>query len=235
MINIAKLKRLVAPEYWKIPKKKSKWTVSPRPGPHKKTECIPLLIIVRDFLRLAETGKEAKSIIKKGEILVDGKPRKDHAYPAGLFDVICIPKLNETYRIIPTSYGLDLLKVRNEESNLKICKIVNKTTLKGNRTQLNLNDGKNILVEKDVYKTGDSLLIELPSLKIVQHIPLEKNNMIIVVKGKNSGKVGIVEKVYKGEFKRPQRVLCKIGEESVEVPVDHLVVVGKDKPVITVM
>jgi small subunit ribosomal protein S4e len=190
---------------------------------------------VRDFLHLAETGKEAKSIIKKGEILVDGKPRKDHAYPVGLFDVVLIPKLNECYRVVPTSYGLDLLKINKEESNLKICKILNKTTLKGGKTQLNLNDGKNIIVNEDVYKTNDSLLIEIPSLKIVQHIPLEKGCIGIVIKGKNSGKVCVIDKVYKGEFRKPARVLCKIGEEKVETLVDYLVVLGKEKPLITVM
>jgi len=191
--------------------------------------------VVRDFLHLAETGKEAKSIIKKGEILVDGKPRKDHAYPVGLFDVVFIPKLNECYRVVPTSYGLDLLKINKEESNLKICKILNKTTLKGGKTQLNLNDGKNIIVTEDVYKTNDSLLIELPSLKIVQHIPLEKGCTGIVVKGKNSGKVCVVDKVYKGEFRKPARVLCKIGEEKIETLLDYLIVLGKEKPLITVM
>lgn len=194
-----------------------------------------MLIVVRDFLHLAETGKEAKSIIKKGEILVDGKPRKDHAYPVGLFDVVFIPKLNECYRVVPTSYGLDLLKINKEESNLKICKILNKTTLKGGKTQLNLNDGKNIIVTEDVYKTNDSLLIELPSLKIVQHIPLEKGCTGIVVKGKNSGKVCVVDKVYKGEFRKPARVLCKIGEEKIETLLDYLIVLGKEKPLITVM
>lgn len=186
-------------------------------------------------MRLVETGKEAKTIIKKGEILVDGKSRKDHAYPAGLFDVIFIPRLNESYRIVPTSYGLDLLKIKSDESYLKICKIVNKTTLKGGKTQLNLNDGKNIIVSDDKYKTGDSLLIEMPSLKIVQHIQLEKGCIGIITKGKNSGKVCTVEKIYKGEFRKPAKVLCKIGEERVETPTEHLVVIGKEKPLITVM
>lgn len=228
------MKRLLAPKHWKIPKKKLEWAISPRPGPHKKLECIPLMAIVRDFLHLAETGKEAKGIVKRGEILVDGRLRRDHAYPAGLFDVIFVPKLNESYRIVPTSYGLDLLKINKEESNLKICKILNKTTLKGGRIQLNLNDGKNILVSEDKYKTGDSLLIELPSLKIVQHIPLENGCIGIITKGKNSGKVCTVEKIYKGEFKKP-KVLCKIGEEKVETPLEYLVVLGKEKPLITVM
>lgn len=67
---MAKLKRLLVPSFWKVPKKVAKWTVAPRPGPHKKFEGIPLQIIVRDILNLAETGKEAKSIIKKERFLL---------------------------------------------------------------------------------------------------------------------------------------------------------------------
>jgi small subunit ribosomal protein S4e len=231
---MAKMKRLLAPKYWKVPRKKLKWVVSPRPGPHKKLECIPLQTIVRDILHLAETGKEAKSIIRKGEILVDGLPRKDHAYPAGLFDVVSIPRIKENYRVIPTSYGLDLIKIDEKEANLKICRINKKTTLKGGKLQLNLNDGKNIIVQEDKYKTYDSLLIELPNIKIVEHIPLEKGCVGITVKGKNSGIIGVVEKISEGKFKVPAKILCKTGNEHVEILREHFFVVGKDKPLITV-
>ena len=85
-------KRLSAPKTYKIPRKVSKWVVKPSPGPHNK-EAIPLLVLVRDFLELADTGREARRIISSGEILVDGIVRKDYKFPVGLFDVVTIPKL----------------------------------------------------------------------------------------------------------------------------------------------
>jgi len=231
---MTKLKRLLAPKDWRIARKKFKWTVSPSPGPHSKFEYAPLQIIVRDILHFAETGKEAKIIIKKGEVLVDGKPRKDHAYPVGLFDVVSVPKIKEIYRVVPTSSGLDLVKIDEKESNLKICRINDKKTLKDGKIQLNLNDGKNLLVAGGKYKTGDSLLIEIPSLKIVEHIPMEKGCTGIVVKGKNSGMMCVVDKVYEGLFKKQAKVLCNVNKEKLEILRDHLFVVGKDKPLITV-
>ena len=57
---MAKLKRLRTPKFWRIQRKGTKLTVSPRPGPHKKFECIPLQIIARDILKIVETGEEAK-------------------------------------------------------------------------------------------------------------------------------------------------------------------------------
>ncbi len=234
MIIMAKLKRLLAPEFWKVPKKLYKWTVSPRPGPHPKFYSIPLQIIIRDILKLAETGKEAKSIIKKGEVLVDGKIRKDHVYPAGLFDVISIPKLNQNYRIVPSVNGLKLVKISEKESKLKICKIKSKTMVRKNRLQLNLNDGKNILVDDVKYKTGDSLLVELPSLKIIQHISLEKGSLGMVSKGANAGKTGEIKEVISGKMKEQAKIACEIEGKTQEILKDRFFVIGKDKPLITV-
>lgn len=181
---MAKLKRLLAPKFWKVEKKVSTWTVSPRPGPHKKFESIPLLIIIRNILGLAEIASEAKSIIKKGEILVDGKPRKDFAYPAGLMDAVSIPKLGKFYRVVPYQKGLRLAEIPEKESKLKILKIRDKTILKGGKTQLNFYDGKNLIVGKDVYKVGDSVLLELPSMKILEHVKLEKGVKGLITRGR---------------------------------------------------
>lgn len=230
---VKKLKRLLAPKFWKVSKKAYKWVVSPKPGPHPKSYCIPLLIIVRDILRLVEKGREAKMIIKRGEILVDGKQRKDHAYPAGLFDVISIPKLNQHYRIVPTLNGLELIKIPEKEANKKICKVVNKTLVKG-RTQLNLSDGKNVFVKDKNYKTGDSLLLELPSLKILDHISLTPGNIGIVSKGKYAGKVGKIKEVIEGTAKEEPKVVCEIEGKKQEILKDRFFVVGKERPLIKI-
>ena len=230
---MGKLKRITAPKHWRVPKKKYKWVVCPSPGPHRKFESIPLQIIVKEILHLAETSKEAKQIIKKGEILVDGKPRKDHDYPTGIFDVISIPKINKHYRIVPYEDGLKLIEIDESEAKLKICKIENKTAVKGGKIQLNLNDGKNILAEKK-YKTGDSVLLEIPDLNIVDHIPLEEGNTGIIVKGKNAGKIVKVKKVIPSEFKVKPKVVCEFEGRELETLKDYIFIIGKDKPVIKV-
>ena len=230
---MAKLKRLLAPKFWKIPKKAFKWTVSPRPGPHKKFECIPLLIIVRDILKLAETGKEAKRIIKSGEILVDGKKRKDYAFPVGLMDVVSIPKIKKFYRVLPFKNGLKLAEISEEKANKKICRISRKTLVKGGKVQLNLHDGRNLLIEKDEYKTGDSILIELPSQKILEHVKLEEGNLGLVLKGKNAGKIGRIKKIVKRKrMVEHNKVICELDNKDVEIRKEHVFVVGREKPLI---
>lgn len=228
------LKRLLAPEFWKVPKKVKKWVVSPRAGPHPKFYCIPLQILVRDILKLVETGKEARTIIKKGEILVDSKPRKDHAYPVGLFDVISMPRTKQNYRVIPDVKGLALVEIPEKEADKKICKIENKTILKKGKLQLNLHDGKNLLTDNKDYKTGDSILIELTSLKILQHLALEKGNIGIVSEGANVGRIGKIVDIAPGKMKEDVKVVCEIEGKTQKILKERFVVVGKDKPVITV-
>ncbi len=229
---MAHLKRLLAPSFWRIPKKEKKWVITPSPGPHPKFYSIPLSVILTHIINAADTTTEAKKIVRKGEIFVDGRRRKDYAYPVGLFDAISIPKMKKHYRVVPSAKGLELLDIPEKEANLKICKINNKTVLKKNKVQLNLNDGKNILVENGNYKTGDSLLLELPSLKIVEHLPLEKGNIGLISRGTSASSIGKIKELVKGSMREPQKVICEIDKKYRIVSKNNFIVVGKEKPVI---
>ncbi|MCD6591134.1 MAG: 30S ribosomal protein S4e [Candidatus Aenigmarchaeota archaeon] len=189
------MKRYSIPKFWKMSKKGKKFAITPRPGPHKKTECIPLLVVIRNILNLGETSKEAKGIIKKGEILVDKKPRKDPKYPVGLMDVIEIPSAKKAYRVVIENQGLTLKEIKPEEANKKLCRIQNKTTVKSGVIQLNLHDGRNILTENNSYKPNDSVLIELPSQKILKHFKFEKGAPATIVSGRNLGTKGKIKEI----------------------------------------
>jgi len=230
------LKRLKAPKFWKVPRKKRSWVVRPSPGPHKKFESIPLLIVIRDFLNLTDEGRDARKIIKANEVLVDGKPRKDHKYPVGLFDAIEIPKIGKRYRVVPTSSGLDLIEIPKKEASLKFVRINDKTMVKEGKLQLNLHDGKNLIIEKkgSEYKTGDSLLIELPSQKIVDHLKMDKGMLALIVGGENMGKTVTVNEVIITKSREANKVICEKGKEQFETIKDYVFVVGKTKPLIKI-
>jgi len=219
---MARLKRVAAPKWWPIERKTKKFIISSR-GPHQKQMSLPLLILVRDVFKLAETNKEAKRIIKRGEILVDGKKRKDPKFGVGLLDVIEIPVLEKVWRAIPKN-GLSFVEISKEESKVKICKIMNKKTLKGNKTQLNLHDGRNLLTDEN-YSTNDSLLIELPEQKVIEHIKFEQSSTVIVIGGSNAGKIARIKNIEKN------RVWLD-NEKFFEVPKKLVMVVGKDRPLI---
>jgi small subunit ribosomal protein S4e len=220
--KLARLKRLTTPKWWPIERKTKKYTFATR-GPHPRENSLPLTILLRDVLKLAETGKEAETVIRKGEILVDGRKVKDPNYGVGIFDVIEIPSMGKCWRVIPKN-GLSFLEIPQSEKKLKICKIVDKKILNGNKTQLNLNDGRNILTSEK-YSTQDSILIEVPEQKIVSHLKFDKGSVAIVFGGKNSG---IVSKIKELEQNR-----AWLGDETpFEVPRRMLIIVGKEKPAI---
>ena len=56
----------------------------PSPGPHKLRECLPLILILRNRLKYALTGKEVTSVLMQRLVKVDGKVRTDSTYPIGL-------------------------------------------------------------------------------------------------------------------------------------------------------
>lgn len=232
------LKALSAPKFWRIPPKKTHWVVRARPGPYKKFESIPLIIILRDILKMADTAKDAKKIIKSGEIFVDEIPRKDPKFPAGLMNVIQIKKLKKYYRIVMTHSGLKIIEISKKESKLKLCRINRKNTIKGNKLQLGLHDGRCILLDSEEiknYSTGDSLLIELPTQKIIEHIKMENGNIGFIIGGENKGKLVKIKSIKKTRSREPNKVVCELEGRELDAVKDDVFVVGKSKPLIKIM
>src|SRR5512136_2891005 len=93
-------RRLAAPISWPIERKTHAWVVGANAGSHSMQTGIPLLIVVRDMLKLGTNSREAKKIINEGNILVDGVPRKDYKFMTGLFDIISLPEINQHYCVL---------------------------------------------------------------------------------------------------------------------------------------
>jgi small subunit ribosomal protein S4e len=67
--------------------------------------------------------------------------------------------------------------------------------VKGGKLQVNLTDGRNILMDKTDVKVNDSILIEVPAQKAKQRLPLEAGAHILLMGGKHIGSVGVVQSV----------------------------------------
>lgn len=227
------LKRLAAPRAMPIPRKIAKFTLKPSPGPHPVDRSLPLGIIVRDILKLCDTGKEAKKIIKSGEILVDGRVRKDIKFPCGLMDVISIPKLKKSYRVLFDQRGkLTLVPIDEKDAGWKLCRVENKTTVKGGKTQLNLHDGRNILIDNDGYKTGDVIKLSLKDNKITDHYPMEKGILALITGGKHIGEIATIEEITITRSPKPNLVSLKGKKGIFSTIKDYVFPVGKEKPAI---
>ena len=166
--------------------------------------------------------------------MAGGKKRKDFAYPVGLLDVISIPTIKKYYIVIPSKIGLDFQEISEKESGQKLVRIDGKKVLKKGKVQLNFHDGKNIITPKDVYKVGDSLLLEVPSLKILEHVKLDKGNLALITKGKNSGKIAKIKEIILSKSIVTNKVICILDKADVEVIKDYIFIVGESKPLIKI-
>ena len=120
------LKRIAAPKSWMLSKLGGIWATRPSQGPHKLRESIPLSIILKHKLKYALNGKEVTMILRDQEenVKVDGKCRRDQAFPLGIMDVLSIKKTGEQFRMLYDCKGRFLLKsVKETEANFKLCRI----------------------------------------------------------------------------------------------------------------
>jgi small subunit ribosomal protein S4e len=227
------LKRLNAPRTLQVHRKEKTWTIKSSPGPHPLDKSIPLGMVVRDYLSLCDTYREAKRIIANGGILVDSVKRKNHKFPCGLMDIISIPKLKKDFRVLFDQRGkLTLVPISSKNAGWKLCRIENKTVVKGKQIQLNLHDGRNKLVKKDEYKTGDTLKISLKDNKISDVYQFAKGNLSMIIGGSHIGQIANIQDANIIPSSKPNVVKMK-GTGEFSTLQKYVFPIGKTKPVIT--
>jgi len=221
-------KRMSVPKSWRISKKSNKWITTTRPGPHHKKQSIPLAVVLRDMLDLVDNRSEAKRVLSEGNILVDGLVRKDVRFPVGLFDVITVPLNNTSYRVLLDRKGRLMLHKLDDVHANKLCRINNKTTVKGAAVQLNLSDGTNLVGSND-YQTKDSLILSIPQKQVVKHLEYKVGNLAMIVGGKHTGEIGTIKEINTVKSSKHNTVAIS-GEYDFETIEDYVVVIGETEP-----
>jgi small subunit ribosomal protein S4e len=224
------LKRVAAPRTWPIARKTSKWVVKPTPGAHSEERGMPLVVVLRDLLKVADRSKEIKQILQEGKVLVDGRIRKDHRFIVGMFDTVSIPAINASYRVMIGDNGKFRL-IPIKDASVKLCKIVNKTTVPGGKIQLNLHDGTTMLSSND-YKTKDSIVIRVPDRKIDQHLAYAVGSTVFVADGKHAGEIGRIKEIRVLRSSAPNTVVITSEKGDFETIEPYVFVIGKDAPAV---
>jgi small subunit ribosomal protein S4e len=228
-------KRSNAPAFWKIPRKEFRFAVSTSPGPHPKSMSFPLGILIRDVMHLTRTHRESRSAITEGAILVDGRKIRAPNFPVGLMDIIEIPALGKSYRVVPFRGGLFPIEVSESEKHLKLCKIRSKLTGKKGRIQYGLHDGRTLSPDSEVEMSpGDTCLIEVPTQRLQNSFRMNKGALVMILKGERAGEIGEVEEVKPGSFTRGSIAKVRLGDDSSELPTEMLIVVGRERPALKV-
>ena len=229
-----KLKRQMAPMFWRINRKDKRFVITVRPGSHPKNNSIPSAVLLRDTLNIVNTLREAKSSIYGGKIKVDGVIQRSLHHSIGLMDVIELVGIDDVYRLVPQNgHILIPIKINKNEKSKKLVKVKNKTSIKGGKTQLSFHDGRTIISDTNV-NVGDTCLLQIPEQKILDVIKFEKNSKVIIIKGNNAGRIGTINEIKEGTFTLPKRIILLIDDKTVEIPANLTMAIGTDKPVIQI-
>ncbi|MEM4330612.1 MAG: S4 domain-containing protein [Candidatus Pacearchaeota archaeon] len=179
-------KRSEVPKEWPIPRKGDKYV---KVATHNLDKGIPILVILRDILKLVRTRKEAKKICNEGKIKINGIIRKEIGFPLCNRDILQIEDLNKTFVVEIQNEKFVVKEKEGLKDIKKILKVIGKNILKGKRIQANLEDGTNILT-KEKFSVGDSFLVSFPEKKVLKVIHLTKGTKVEIISGKYSGLKG---------------------------------------------
>jgi len=204
------LKRLNAPRHWMLDKLGGTWAPRPSTGPHKLRECLPLSLILRNRLRYALTRREVLQIVMRKSVRVDGHVRTDINYPAGFQDVITIPKTSEQFRLLYDVKGRFVLhRITPEESTYKLVRVqqidkANKASIGHNPFQTGqaaaipyvvTHDGRTIRFADPAFRVHDTVKLDIATGRPVGHFKFEVNQLAMITRGANIGRVGNVVSV----------------------------------------
>lgn len=210
------IKRSKAPNTWPIVRKgKSRWIISPNPSSQSQKLCLPLVVAMRDLLKLAETLREVKRILHNNEVLINNRRIKDTHFAIGLFDVLTIKELNKSYRLVLTKNNkLAFVEIKKNEANILPLKIKNKTVIKKGGQQINFTNGWNLLI-KGKYKVSDVILYDTIKRKVAETLFLKKGANVALIGGKYVGKLAIFKSIeVSGKLRKTKQAVVDFKEKG---------------------
>jgi small subunit ribosomal protein S4e len=217
------LKRIVAPKTWPILRKTTKMISRPKPNGQKMEMTLPVVLVMREMLGLVQTAQQAKKILRTTDVTVNGRRIYDTDSTVGFMDLLHVGGKN--YRVLINQNNV--LTVTPAKEDVIVQKITNKTTIGKGKTQINCASGRNLLVAKDEYKVGDSIVLDKDG-KLTGHYSLEHGASVLLTGGSHIGKVGTVESI------SGHTIIISVGDEKLQTATTHAYVIGKGKPAITI-
>jgi len=224
------LKRLAAPSHWMLDKLGGIFAPRPSSGPHKLRECIPLIILLRNRLRYALTGREVTMILMQKLIKVDGKVRTDSTFPAGFMDVISIDKTGENFRLLYNVKGKFVLnKISGTEPTFKLLKVRKAQIGPRGIPYISTHDGRYIRYPHPNIKVHDVVKYNLVSNKIEDHIKFGVGNLVMVIGGHSIGRVGILKTIEKHPGSYTVVHVEDLAHRTFATRLENIFTIGADK------
>merc|ERR1711981_472253 len=171
------MKRLNAPKHWMLDKMGGTWAPRPSTGPHKLRECLPLILVLRNRLKYALTGKEVQKILMQRLVKIDGKVRTDPNFPVGFMDVISIEKTDENFP---------------DENKFKLCRVKKIAIGAKEVPYMVTHDGRTIRYPDPSTKMHDVVKVDIATGKWVDTMKFEVGATCFVTRGQNQGRIGTI-------------------------------------------
>jgi small subunit ribosomal protein S4e len=192
------LKRLAAPHHWMLAKTAGKFATKPVSGPHKASESLPVILLLRNRLKYALNAREVTTICKRRLVTIDGKIRTDPRYPAGLMDVISLGQSKEQFRLLYDAKGrFTAHAIDKTEAGFKLLR-VNKFFV-GDKgvTHLVTHDGRTIRYADPDVRLNDTVKYNLVTGDVEGFYKFKLGSVAMVISGGNVGRVGVVHDIKK--------------------------------------
>ncbi len=189
------LKRITAPKSWMMDKLGGVYGVRPAQGPHKLRESIPIQVILRDKLGVAFNATEVNTILhqKEGLFIVDKKVRRNPKYPCGLMDIVDLPKLNKTFRILYDVKGrFRLVQLKGQEKDFKLCRVQKKFIGPNKICYFVTHDGRTLKFLSQEIQIQDTIKLNLKTGAVDGVFKMKVGNLAYCTKGNNIGRVGTI-------------------------------------------
>jgi small subunit ribosomal protein S4e len=131
--------------------------------------------------------------------------------------------------VFPDEGGrLALTPIDADAADSKLGKIEDKTMVAGGRTQLNLHDGQNLLVEDDEYSAGDSIVVSNDDSEVVAHFRYEEGSLVTAVRGAHAGEVGEIEEIQVTPGSGSNSVTVATDDGTFETVEEYVVVIDEN-------
>lgn len=156
---------------------------------------VPVVIAIRDMLKLARTAKEVRKMIQNKLLKINGKPVRDYRQSILLFNILEADKPYEL-SLLPTK---KFVFVPSKSKDSRLCKVTDKRLIGKGIFQLNMHDGSNV-VTKEKINVGDSVYLDFNG-KIKRHISFSKGEDAFVISGKYMGQEIKISDLKDGKIK----------------------------------
>jgi small subunit ribosomal protein S4e len=224
--NNRHMKGLTAPRYLDIGRKQSAYVIKARGGRHSLARSIALSLLIRK-LKLANTAKEAGSIIKSGKIIVNRNVIRDVRFNVGLNDIVEIPEAKKCYSIsIDGRAHIDIKETAEPDYKDQLFKVVGKYKTDGDNVMLRLHDGSAVKAAGNKTMVNDSVSLN-EKHAISKVLSLQDGAQCFVIDGVHVGTTGLVKSITKGTMQTEASVLIKPREgDEFETLVKNIMVIG---------